>query len=123
MTDTIRAVTGMLHVASVPRSIAFYGQLGFSVRNTHTPDGCPEPVWAMLESHDARLMVTSADAPVDPGAQAVLFYLYCDDVAAFHARVVAAGITAGAIRRPFWSPRGEFRLEDPDGYVLIVSHT
>jgi hypothetical protein len=24
---------------------------------------------------------------------------------------------------PFYAPRGEFRLTDPDGYTLMITHT
>ena len=65
-------------------------------------------------------MVTEADEPVHPEQQAVLFYIYCDDVAVKRSELVAAKITASAIEFPFYSPRGEFRIEDPDGYVLMV---
>jgi len=37
--------------------------------------------------------------------------------------VVEAGIDAGAIARPFYAPRGEFRIVDPDGHVVMISHT
>jgi hypothetical protein len=32
-------------------------------------------------------------------------------------------VDAGPIQSPFWAPRGEFRVIDPDGYVLMISHT
>jgi hypothetical protein len=46
-----------------------------------------------------------------------------DDVAAKQAELERAGIAAGPIRFPFYAPRGEFRIEDPDGHVLMVTHT
>jgi len=55
--------------------------------------------------------------------QAVLFYLYCDDVAATRAELQIAGVAVGEIRYEFYAPRGEFRVEDPDGYVLMITHT
>jgi hypothetical protein len=113
----------LAHVASVPRSIAFYERLGLDAANTHTPEGGVEPVWAWLRSGDAHLMVARADAPVIPDEKAVFFYLYTPDVAAFRQRLLDAGIEAGAITYPFYSPRGEFRVTDPDGYALIVAHT
>ena len=36
----------MFHVESVPRSIEFYGKLGFVVGNTFTPPDQKEPIWA-----------------------------------------------------------------------------
>jgi hypothetical protein len=29
----------------------------------------------------------------------------------------------GEMKVPFYCPKGEFRLEDPDGYVLMLTHT
>jgi hypothetical protein len=118
----VHALVPMAHVASVPRAAAFYALLGFDVRNSVTPPGVPEPVWAWLVSGDAQLMVTKADGPVDHAVQAVLFYLYCDDVAALREQLLAARVAAGPISRPFYSPRGEFRLTDPDGYVLMIAN-
>ena len=118
-----RALVPLAHVESVRRASEFYQKLGFAVENTHTPEGGAEPVWAWLVSGGAQLMLAEADGPVDPGPQRVLFYLYTDDVAAFRDRVIAAGVAAGPIRQPFFSPRGEFQITDPDGYVLMVSHT
>ena len=121
----LRNVVAMLHVASVSRAAAFYALLGFEVANTHQEPGRDdEPVWAWLQSRNgASLMVAQADEPVDPAAQSVLFYLYCDDVAAMHAALLVSGVQAGDITYPFYCPRGEFRTTDPDGYVVMVTHT
>ncbi|HEY3177125.1 MAG TPA: VOC family protein [Candidatus Polarisedimenticolia bacterium] len=113
----------MIHVKSVPRSIEFYGKLGFSVGNTFTPPGQVEPSWAWLVSGGARLMLARAGELVGPSPQALLFYLYCEDVAAYRSRLRNQGVEVGEIEYPFYSPRGEFRVTDPDGFALIVSHT
>jgi hypothetical protein len=113
----------MAFVESVPGSIAFYRRLGFEVKNTFSPDGEPEPSWAYLLSDRAQIMVAKATEPVVPSQQAVLFYVYCDDVPAMRERLIAGGIEAGPIASPFYAPRGEFRIQDPDGYVLMVTHT
>lgn len=118
-----RALVPFVHVASVPRSTAFYERLGFAVGNTFTPEGDPEPTWAWLRSDRAQLMVAQADEPVDPAKQALILYVYCDDVVAYRAELLARGVAAGEIRHPFYAPRGEFRVVDPDGYVLMVTHT
>jgi predicted enzyme related to lactoylglutathione lyase len=120
----VRALVPMCHVQSVPRSINFYRKLGFRLGNTFTPDGAAEASWAWLHtSAGAQMMVTRASEPVVASQQAVLFYVYCDDVAAKHAELQKAGIGVGTIAFPFYAPRGEFRIEDPDGYVLMVTHT
>ena len=45
------------------------------------------------------------------------------DVAAFRSKLLEAGVDGGPVRHPFYAPRGEFRVTDPDGYALMVSHT
>ena len=84
MAARIRSLVAFAHVADVARSIRFYADLGFRAART-VPPGGTAPVWAWLESEAARLMLGQASAPVDPSAQAVLFYLYVDDVRASHA--------------------------------------
>jgi hypothetical protein len=117
-----RRLVPMAFVADVPLSIGYYGALGFGVENTFTPPEADAPVWAWLESGDARLMVSKASDPVIPEAQAVLFYLYTDDVASAREELAARGFEPGPISTPFYAPGGEFRLTDPDGYVLMVTH-
>lgn len=123
MAAEIRSLVPMAHVNSVADSIDFYRKLGFVVRNTVTPSDSDLANWAWLESGTAHLMLARASAPVLREEQAILFYLYCDDVEATRQALLAAGIIAGEISRPFYSPRGEFRITDPDGYCLMVSHT
>lgn len=122
----LRNIVAILHVASVTRAATFYARLGLQIASTHHDPDCDgdEPVWAWLQSqHGANLMLARADAPINPAAQAVLFYFYCDDVVAMHAALAAAGVTVGAIAYPFYCPKGEFRVTDPDGYVCMVTHT
>jgi len=121
--QSLDSLIPMMHVADVPRSIAFYERLGFRVTNTFEPSGQSQPVWAALESGGAQLMVALADGPVVPSQQAVLFYVYCEDVAGMHAELGRNGVAAGAMDYPFYCPRGEFRVTDPDGYTVMVTHT
>jgi predicted enzyme related to lactoylglutathione lyase len=113
----------MAKVMSVARSIEFYKKLGFVAGNTVTEDDGHDPVWAWLESDGAQLMLAQADDAVVASQQAVLFYLYCEDVAAMRDQLTGTGVAAGEIEFPEYAPRGEFRIEDPDGYVLMVTHT
>jgi predicted enzyme related to lactoylglutathione lyase len=113
----------MISVADVERSIAFYRHLSFEVGNTFAPDGATKPSWAWLQSGDAQLMLATASEPVVAKQPSVLFYVYTDDVAAARASLVEAGLSPGAITTPFYAPRGEFELVDPDGYVLMITHT
>ena len=113
----------MAHVADVPRSIRFYEQLGFRVGRTFQPDGDETPTWAWLTSDGADLMVVVADEAFDPRQQGVLFYVYCEDVEAMHAHLSALGVEVTAIRTPFYAPRGECGVTDPDGYAIWITHS
>jgi catechol 2,3-dioxygenase-like lactoylglutathione lyase family enzyme len=119
----IQSLVPMAFVESVPRSIEFYRKLGFREAGTHTPEGGKEPVWAWLTSEGAQLMLAKASEPVDPEKQAVLFYLYSSELDPYRDRLIEAGVAAGTIEKPFYAPRGEFRIVDPDGYCLMVTHT
>ncbi|GAB3511862.1 VOC family protein [Pseudoxanthomonas daejeonensis] len=123
MTAKTRSLVAFAHVADVGRSIGFYADLGFSVENTVVPQGRSAPIWARLESGRAELMVGLASGPVDAAQQAILFYLYYDDIRQARAALVALGHAPGEIQYPFYMPGGEFRLEDPDGYVLMLAQT
>jgi hypothetical protein len=120
---TLKSLVPMAYVHSVPRSVEFYRQLGFEVGNTHTPEGGSEPVWAWIKADGAHLMLARASDLPDPARQAVLFYLYCADVLALRGQLLERGVDAGPVQYPFYAPRGEFRVTDPDGYVLMITHT
>ena len=118
-----RQLVPMASVADVERSIEFYRHLGFEVGNTFAPAGATKLSWAWLQSGDAQLMVSTASAPVITKQHTVLFYVYTDDVAAARESLVEAGLNPGPITTPFYAPRGEFELIDPDGYVVMITHT
>jgi hypothetical protein len=67
-------------------------------------------------------MVTSASESITSDQHSVLFYVYTDDVAAARESLVEAGLGPGEITTPFYAPRGEFQLVDPDGYVVMITH-
>jgi catechol 2,3-dioxygenase-like lactoylglutathione lyase family enzyme len=113
----------MVFAADVDRSIVFYRHLGFEVGNTFTPPEKTKLSWAWLESDHAQLMLAAASDPVVADLQSVLFYVYTDDVTAARSSLIDAGLEPGDITTPFYAPRGEFRLIDPDGYVIMVTHT
>jgi predicted enzyme related to lactoylglutathione lyase len=112
----------MASVASVPRSIAFYEKLGFTVGNTFAPPDAAEPTWAWLDCGDVHLMIAANSEAVSHGRHTVLFYLYVDDVTAMHAELASLGLQVGAIATPFYAPGGEFEVSDPDGHVLMITH-
>lgn len=121
MTAQTRSLVAFAHVADVGRSIRFYADLGFKVANSVVPDHGTAPEWAWLESGKANLMIGVASRPIDASRQAILFYLYCDDIQQTHAALAGLGHAPGEVKHPFYMPGGEFRLEDPDGYVLMLA--
>lgn len=118
----VRSLVALSHVASVPDSVALYRKLGFEVGNTPMPPESTEPSWVCLERDKARLL-SRASAPVLPEEQAVLFYKYFENVEESRRKLEEVGIAAGPIRYPIYNPRRQFRVQDPDGHVLMLSHT
>ncbi|WP_426699740.1 VOC family protein [Rhodanobacter sp. Col0626] len=121
MAAQTRSLVAFAHVANVERSIKFYADLGFKVANSVVPQGQTAPVWAWLESEKANLMVGLASGPIDSSQQAILFYLYYEDIKQTRATLIELGHKPGGIAYPFYMPGGECRLEDPDGYVLMLA--
>ena len=107
------------HVADVARSVGFYRLLGFEARETYAPSVRLE--WASLEHEEAQLMLARAEEPIDRRRQAVLFYLYSRDLAELRRHLLAHGVRTGEIVDGTPGPRQEMRLEDPDGYVLMIA--
>jgi len=118
----------MIHVEDVERSATFYRLLGFEVGNFVPPSGPMH--WAWLYAPKAadwkrgpNLMVTRSERAIDRDAQEVLFYLYANDLQAVRTLLLANGVAAGEITHPEYLPEGEFRVEDPDGYTLMIAQS
>lgn len=111
--------TPLLHVADVARSIRFYEQLGFTAIDTdrQNPIG-----WARMHCEGGALMFLRAEEPIDVSAQTVLFYMYTPELTKLREQLVSTGVKVGPIKRPVYMPSGEVRLDDPDGYVILVGH-
>jgi uncharacterized glyoxalase superfamily protein PhnB len=118
-TAAIRGLVPIAHVADTKRSIEFYAQLGFEVLSKFEPEGRLK--WAHLRNGGADLMLSLAAEPINPAAQGVLFYMYVLDVAKFREQLAAQGLKVGELQYFFFAKDGEFRIVDPDGYVLLVS--
>ena len=118
-THAINDLVAYVHVADVQRSIDFYAYLGFEPAEVTLHEGAT--VWALLVGGSARLMVAQADQEIDPRAQAVLFYLYAPDLAALREELAGGNVLVGEIDHPEYLPNGVMRLEDPDGYVLLIA--
>ncbi len=137
----VNECVAMVHVANVDRSVEFYSILGFTCDSSYcSPDG--SAYWAAVSSGKARLFLTRASEPVTASHQAVLFYMYAEDLAALRNYALTRGLVdAGAppaepgifraepipdrnavceIRYPFYMPEGELRIHDLDGYVVLV---
>ena len=109
----------MAFVADVQRSIDFYALLGLAVRNTfHNPQ--EQLVWAHVQCEGAELMFSIASDPVVPSQQAVLFYLYSPDLVALRNHLLAKGVKVSPITYPHYMTKGEIRVDDLDGYCLLI---
>ena len=118
---TLRGLVPMAHVEDVARSIDFYHQLGFETRGALKHE--EQLVWAWVDNWKAHLMLTRGGKPGRPDALGVLFYLYSSDVVAYRQALQARGIKVAEISYPVYMPEGEFRIDDPDGYCLLVGQS
>jgi hypothetical protein len=66
-------------------------------------------------------MVTRTGRPLNADAQDVLFYLYASDLVALRDDLIAKAIKVSEISYPEYLPKGEFRINDPDGYCVMVA--
>ena len=123
----------MAHVVDVEESIRFYALLGFQARDRVQHAGRTQ--WAWLTSGKGHLMLAAAGEPILSEQQAVLFYLYTDDVAAMRSHLLASGLEDGAkfggtqcdrrrvvfeVAHPPYMLEGEIRVVDSDGYCLLI---
>ena len=105
----------MVQVADVQRSIDFYRLLGMEIGGSlRNPSG--ELQWVHLGCDRAEVMFTLASEPVIAGQQAVLFYLYSPQLVQLRECLLSNGVKVSDITYPNYMPKGEIRVEDPDGY-------
>jgi hypothetical protein len=124
----LRAIVPMIHVSDVERSVVFYRLLGFEMGNFVPREG---PMgWAWLCSSGAagwktgpNLMLTRNERSVISDAQGVLFYLYANELVSLRNDLIARGTKVGEISYPWYMPKGEFRVDDPDGYCLMIGQS
>jgi uncharacterized glyoxalase superfamily protein PhnB len=116
-----KSVVALLNVADVKRSISFYEKLGFEVGNEplKNDQGVTTFVW-MHRGNAAQIMLTLTGRPLSSEARGIIFYLYVTDMAAYREQILSRGVTVGEVMHPFWSPDGEFRVDDPDGWTWMV---
>jgi hypothetical protein len=124
-------VTGlvpMIGVADIERSAVFYGLLGFVIGNRAPREG--RMGWAWLYQplapnwrRGANLMLLRMEEKIDPREQRIHFYLYATDLVALRDELIRAGRDPAAITYPEHLPKGEFRLDDPDGFRLTIAQS
>ena len=112
--------TPMLHVADVERSLRFYALLGFEVIDVDRDEAGVG--WARMHCEGGALMFLEAEDTVRREHHTVLFAMYTPDLPAFRAHLLAHGLAPGPIGHPPYMPSGEMRVDDPDGYVILVNH-
>jgi len=124
----LRGLVPMIHVADVERSLEFYRLLGFEVGNKTPPKGRLN--WAWLYSPEAadwrrgpNLMLARSPHAIHAGAQEALFYVYVADLPSLRQELIKSGLKAGEIRYPDYLPGGEFQMQDPDGYCLMIAQS
>ena len=115
-----KAVVALLHVADVGRSISFYEKLGFELGNEPLKNDQGITFAWMHHGSAAQIMLTLTGRPLNPGAQDMMFYLYVTDMSAYREQLISRGAAVGELQYPFWSPKGEFRVDDPDGWTWMV---
>ena len=117
-------------VTDIQRSLAYYrGVLGFQVEATFTnPEGGDDLVWASLSYGEAGVMLASFQvtdreaSPPDTLGLGVWAYIEVKDADAYYETVSDRG---ARIAKPIGTMDyglREFRVKDPDGYVLAFYH-
>ena len=115
----ITSLVPMVHVADVQGTVDFYKLMGLEVRGSlRNPSG--ELQWVYLACQRAEVMFVRADEPVIASQQGVLFYLYSAELIALREHLLASGVKVSAIKYPDYMPKGEIRVDDPDGYCLLI---
>jgi catechol 2,3-dioxygenase-like lactoylglutathione lyase family enzyme len=118
----------MIRVADLERSAKFYQLLGFQIGN-YVPREAPPMNWAWLYQPEAPNWKTGANLMLVrrqedfEGKPPVVLYLYAADIGALRQQLIEGGISAGAITYPWYLPKGEFELHDPDGYTVMVGQS
>jgi catechol 2,3-dioxygenase-like lactoylglutathione lyase family enzyme len=122
MAAKVTGLIPMAHAADVQRAADFYQQLGMEIRGSRR-DPAGKLQWVHLNCEHADVMFARASEPVIPGQQAVLFYLYSPDLIALREHLLASGVEVSKITYPAYMPKGEIRVEDPDGYCLLIGQS
>jgi hypothetical protein len=68
----------------------------------------------------AQIVLTRTSRSQNLEARDVMFYLYVRDRPAYREQAIARGVAVGELSYPLWSPQGEFRVDDPDGWTWMI---
>lgn len=126
----VSSIVAMIRVADVMKSAEFYRHFGFEIGNA-VPREKPHN-WAWLFQPKAanwktgaNLMLASGEVPgtTASNAKTVLFYLYVRHLKGLREELLAKKFAASDITYPPYLPGGEFRVEDPDGYTLMIAQS
>jgi catechol 2,3-dioxygenase-like lactoylglutathione lyase family enzyme len=109
----------MVRVQDGQRSADFYRLLGMEVRES-LRNSLGVLQWVDLVCERPQLMLTRASVPVVAPQQAVLFYLYSPELPALREHLLGKGSNVSSITYPEYMPKAEVRVEDPDGYVVLI---
>jgi catechol 2,3-dioxygenase-like lactoylglutathione lyase family enzyme len=131
----------MVHVEDVDAASEFYQLLGFKIESRYVRSDRVTN-FAGLKSGQAELFLALASGRIVPSQQAVLFYMYTSDVRAMREHLINHGLEDGGLppglrkrgqeghmpeRRavydicnPMYMPHGELRVQDPDGYTILI---
>ncbi len=111
--------TTLLRVASTEQSIHFYELLGFTTVDT---DRAKPLGWARMHCEGGALMFVRDEEADDTLARTELLYMYTPDLITLREQLLSNGVEVPAIEYPGYMPSGEIRVEDPDGYIILVGH-
>jgi hypothetical protein len=131
----------MAHVEDVDAAAQFYALLGFECESWYQRDDGITNFAGMVTGR-AKLFLTVASGSIIPSQQAVLFYMYSPDVKGLREHLLAQGLEDGgvppglrksgeeghmpernavySICYPFYMPEGELRVQDLDGYTILI---
>jgi uncharacterized glyoxalase superfamily protein PhnB len=104
----------LLPVKSLPVSIDFYQQLGFTVDRREDKWG-----WAMLMQGECRIMLDESINQHPAGTRDAVVYLYPENIVDYHSQVRSSGLDVPELEETFYGMT-EFRLDDPDGNRLWI---
>ncbi|MGA2414479.1 MAG: hypothetical protein ABSF59_08515 [Candidatus Sulfotelmatobacter sp.] len=76
--------------------------------------------WAHIECEQAHRMLSRAENPVAARQRSVLFDRYAPNLIALRQPLIAAAGSVSPGTYPQYMPKGEVRLEDPNGYCLRI---